>query len=524
MSQEKRDNKFQLKEADITSKVLEGAAASYDAVAVSYGPKGKNYLIEKPFGFPILTRDGLTILRDVYFSDRAKNMGAQAMLQASETTNRLAGDGSSITALLAYQLMKFGTQAIAAGQHPMEVEAIIAKDSEALLEGLKTLTTEVKGTQLQDVATVSSGSPLFGELIADAIEHVGSDGGIITERAYVSSVETEYVDGYFLQPGFEALQGGKKELSDPFVVVCVKRIVSAGDARELLEKTVVSKGITPKMLQQGGLVPKLLIIGNIEEAAVNFIVNLVNSGAIDAIILKTPPAYGNMGKLLLEDIAIYAGCKAIGETTSIKAFTPDLVGSVERVVASKTDASLFNEATEATKVRVQEIKDEIELETTPALLEKLRDRAAKLEGKVALFRIGGATDTEKEEIEYRIEDAINATRAAAQSGIVAGGGITLLELSKLDISELYRSALRAVFKQLLINANLPAELKLDEVLKAPKGQGYNLRADDKLVDMMKAGVIDPSLVVEQAILNASSIAGKMLTIGGGSIFQDRETT
>ncbi len=523
MAQEKRDNKIQLTEETITKEVLRGAKESYDAVAVSYGPKGKNYLIEKPFGYPVLTRDGVTILRDVYSSERGKNMGTQLVLEASETSNRLAGDGSSVTALLTYQLMKQGTQAIASGIHPMDVEAMIAADAEVLLEGLKGLTKSVKtDDELKAVATVSSGSPLFGELISDAIKHVGKDGGIITEKAYVPSVESEYVDGYFLQPGFSALQGGKKELSDPFVVVSVKRIASAGDARELLEKTVLAKGITGEMIQQGGLVPKILFIGNIEDAAVSFIVNLINTGAIDGIILKTPPIYGAMGKLLLEDIAIYAGCKVIGENTSLKAFSPDYIGTVERVVASKTDASLFNESSEAVNVRIQEIKDEIETETTPAILEKLRDRVAKLEGKVALFRIGGATDKEKEEVEYRIEDAINATRAAAKSGIVAGGGITLLELSKLAVSDLYRKALRAVFMQLLINANLPAELKLDEALKAPKGQGYNLRLEPVLVDMLKEGIIDPALVVEQAILNASSIAGKMLTIGGGSIFEDRE--
>lgn len=521
MAQTPKDNRFILNARELNPKLLEGAEAAYLAVSTSYGPKGRNWIIEKPFGMPTVTRDGTTINRDVYFSDRAKNMGAQMLLQASETTNSLVGDGTSLTTLLGYQLYKNGLQTIAAGVHPMQVEAMIATDTETLLEGLKKLTKVVKGAQLKDVATVSSGSELFGELISDAITHVGADGGIITEKAYVSSVETEYVDGYFLQPGFEALQGGKKEVSHPFVVVCEKRIASAGDARELIEKVLETKGVSPQDVQSGK-VPKFLFIGNFEDVAAGFIVNLVNSGAIDAIILKTPPSYGNMGKRLLEDIAVYTGCEVIGEPTSLTAFHPKYVGSVNRIVASKADATLFNEPSEAVGVRVQEIKDEIETETVPAILEKLRDRVAKLEGKVALMRIGGATDTEKEEVEYRIEDAINATRAAAQSGIVAGGGITLLELSKLDISDLYRNALRAVFSQLLINANLPAELKLDEALKAPKGFGYNLRAGDKLVDMLKAGVIDPALVVEQAITNASSIAGKMLTIGGGSIFEDKK--
>lgn len=528
MAQEKKDNRIILKEATVTAKLLEGAEDAYAAVSTSYGPRGKNWIIEMPFGMPKVTRDGTTIVRDVYFSDRAKNMGAQLLMQASEITNSLAGDGTSLTTLLGHQVYKKGLQAIASGIHPMEVEAIIQKDTETLLDGLKGLTKQVKGAQLKDVATVSSGSELFGELISDAINHVGADGGIITEKAYVSSVETEYVDGYFLQPGFEALQSGKKEISNPHVVVSVKRIASAADANELLTKILTVKGVTQEDIKNGN-VPRVVFIGNIEEAAIGFIVNLINKGMIDGIILKTPPAYGNMGKYLLEDIAVYAGCEVIADGTSMKAFTPKYVGTVERIVASKAEASLFQppiaegeDAPEALTTRISEIKDQLSTETVPAILEKLRDRIAKLEGKVALFRIGGATDTEKEEIEYRIEDAINATRAAAQSGIVAGGGITLLELSKLDISDLYRNALRAVFSQLLINANLPAELKLDEALKAPKGFGYNLREGDKLVDMLKAGIIDPALVVEQAITNASSIAGKMLTIGGGSIFEDKK--
>lgn len=522
MSQEAKDNRIILNEDEARTKLLEGARASYEAVTTTFGPRGKNVLIEKPFGRPLLTRDGVTVARDVYFKDRAKNMGSQLLMEASEVTNRIAGDGTTGTVALAYHLLAGGIKAIAAGQHPMELKDMLLADSYVLLGELDKLTRPTKKSQLKEVATVSSGDPLLGQLIAEALEHVGADGGIITEKAPLNDVEREYVDGYYLQDGFMALQTGKKELIDPMVIVSIKRLTSAADANEVLTKTMQAQGITPEAVQQGNI-PRILFMGNIEDAAYMFIVNLINRGVIDAIILKTPPMFGEMGKYLLEDIAIYAGCSPITESTSLSEFGLPFVGSVNKVVTSKTESTIFGDNTsEAVQTRIAEIKDQIKAEPSDAVNEKLKDRVAKLDGKIALFKIGAATDTAKEELEFRVEDSINATRAAYSHGVVPGGGITLLNLSNTKISDLYKTALRETFKQLLINADLEAEVKLSEALKAPTGHGFNLRKGGELVDMIAEGVLDPSLVVSEIIKNATRTVADALTVGVGIIFEDTE--
>lgn len=521
MAQAEKDNKIILDREQSRVKFLEGAKAMYDAVSTTFGPKGLNVALEKPFGRWLNTRDGVTVARDTYFKDRGKNMGAQFLLEASETTNRIAGDGTSGTVILGYHLFRRGLQSIAAGVHPMEVKQQLLDDSYILLEELEKIGKPIKKSQLKEVATVSSGDPLLGQLIAEAIERVGSDGGIITEKSHVSNVEREYVDGYFLQVGFEALQSGKKEIVKPSVVICTRRLTSAQDAIELLNVLAEAVGVQRTPDGRANKIPRFLFIGNIEEGAYQTIVNTINSGVIDGIILKTPPQFGNMSKFLLEDISIFAGCTVIDDTVNFQEIDIEFIGELDRVVANKSEATLFSDNfTEDIRDRVQDLKDEIDAEPVDAIAEKLRDRVAKLEGKIALFRIGGATDSAKEEKEFRIEDAIQATRAAYQYGVVPGGAVTLLELSKSKISPLYRDALRDVFTQLLKNANLPDQLYLERALTSPKGHGFNLRKDGEVVDMVKAAILDPKLVIEQVIINATEVAANALTIGLTEIFED----
>lgn len=514
---DKKEGRILLDEDVYRLKFMEGAKAAYDAAAVSYGPKGKNVALEKGFGRPVYTRDGVTILRDVYFSDRPKNMGAQAIIEASESSNAVAGDGSTAVALLTYQLLKNAVQAIAAGQHPMDVSDTITQDGYILLDALKTMVTPVKDDKLKEVATVSSGNPALGQLIAEAILYVGEDGGILTEKAPITEVEREYVDGYYLQSGFTALQAGKKELIDPFVVVSSKRLSSSADAIEVLNGVMKAKGLQP------GQIPRILFVGNIEDAAYTTIVNTINAGQIDAVVIKTPPMYGELGRHLLEDIAIYAGCEPLTDNHSLKTFGPRFIGAVDKVIANKSESTLFaDNETQAVLGRIETIKSQIDAEEIPAVAEKLKDRVAKLEGKIAIFKIGAPTDTSKEEMEFRIEDAINSTRHAHREGIVPGGGVTLLELSKCEVSDISKKALRATFKQLLINANLEAELKLDEALKAKKGYGYNLKKSDKLVDVIREGVVDPYVVVREVVSHASNMAAETIKIGLGIVYENTE--
>lgn len=519
-----KESRILLYEDELRTRVLEGAKFAYDSVAMSYGPKGKNAIVEKGYGRPLYTRDGITILRDVFTDNRAMQFGVSMIQEASESSNHIAGDGSTAAGLLTYHLYNNGVKAISAGLHPMDIAETLVRDSQVILEELKTYAIPVKDEQLKDVATVSAGSPLLGELIADAILYVGQDGGILTEKAPITEVEREYMDGYYLQSGFTALQGGKKELIDPYVVVSSKRLSSAADAIEILNGIMVAKDL------QKGQIPRVLFVGNIEDAAYTTIVNSINAGQIDAVVIKTPPMYGELGKFLLEDIAIYANCQVITDNTNIKNFImvrdnkpySHFIGAIDKVVANKGESTLFaDNETEAVSTRIEEIRNQIKDESVDSLVEKLKDRVAKLEGKIALFRIGAPTDTEKEELEFRIEDAINSTRHAYAEGIVPGGGITLLQLSKnSSISDMSREALRATFQQLLINANLPSESKLEQALNAPKGQGFNLKKDDKLVDMVKEGIIDAYVVPREVISHSTSMAAETIKAGVGVTFRN----
>lgn len=529
MSQEVKDHRIMTKGSAARRELIKGARFMYDSVTTTFGPKGQNVLVEKPFGRPLPTRDGVTVARETYSKIRSENMGAQLLLEASENTNRIAGDGTTATVALAYHLLKNGEQLITAGVNPMEVKDLFINDSDTILEELNKIAKPVKKAQLKEVATVSSGDPLLGQLIAEAVDYVGENGGIMTEKAPVEEVEREYVDGYYLQQGFSALPTGKKELVDPLVLVLEKRITSSADIAELLTKSLQAKDFDP----QSGGIPRFLIIGNIEEAAYFQIVNLINSGKLDAVVIKTPPQFGEMGRELLADIAIYANCKVFTEADNLNNFvindpqkyepaSSPFVGSISKVVATHSESTIFaDNSTEGVEMRVQELKDRLENEVSDNVAEKIRDRIAKLEGKIALFRIGGATDSEKEEKEFRVEDSINATRAAQRHGVVPGGASTLLWLSKCNISQPYSQALQSVFKKLLRNAALPAQVKLQEALQAPHGYGFNLRESDDLVDLVKAGVLDPKLVVSEVIKNATSVAHIALTTGVLLNFEDR---
>lgn len=515
---DKKDGRIIIKGEAARKALLEGAEFAYNAVTPTYGAKGTNVMIEKPFGRPLTTRDGVSVARDTYTSERATNMGTQRVLEAAETTNRIAGDGTTATVALTYNLLHRGALAIAAGIHPMEIKRQFIEDSYKVLEKLDELKKDVKEEQLNEVAAISSGDPLLGTLIAEAIVRVGADGGIITEKAPLDDIEREFVDGYYLQNGFQALQVGKKEIADPFVIVSIRRLSSAADIIDILTNIAKIKGLQP------GNIPRVLFIGNIEDAAYNTIVENINRGTIDAIVLKTPPMFGEMGKQLLEDVAIYANCRPFTESAGIRNFDTSYIGNINKIVASKTESTLFaDNSTEAIITRVQEIRDQIKTETVDAISEKLKDRVAKLEGKIALFRIGGVTDSVKEEVEFRVEDAIHATRAAYTGGIVAGGGVTLLELSKLDISSYYCQALRDTFMRLIENAGMPPEVKLEQALKVEPGFGFDLKhTDELLIDMIKNGIIDPALVVREIIKNATASATDMLTTETLIIFEDKK--
>jgi chaperonin GroEL len=520
MSQPVKDHKVLLDSETARTELLRGARTIYDAVSVTYGPRGLNVLIEKPYGRPILTRDGVTVAKEVYSKDRAKNMAMQLILEASQTSNRLAGDGTTATVVLSYHLIKQALGLVAAGQNPMDIRNTLANDAQLLLKELASYTKPVAPGQLEQVATVSSGDPALGKLIAEAVEHVGQDGGIIAERAYIEGVEREYVEGYYLQEGMSALTEGKKELVDPLVVVTAKRISSNADFIELMNKIAQAAKLNP----QTGDRLRVALVGEIDgQARDSFIAN-INQGNLDGVIIKTPST-GDMGVQYLDDIALYCGAKALSAGDNLKNFDASYIGHADKVICTPYTSSIFGgqHVSEDLDARIADLKERADTDESINLVEKFRDRIAKLQGKIAVFRIGGATDTEKEEKEFRIEDALQATKAALAEGVVPGGASTLLRLSETKgISVLTKQALRAVFQRLMDNASLPADVKLHEVLKSKSPMGFNLRGEDKLVDLVKSGVLDPALVLQEVIKNATSTAGNAVTIGLMITFEDTQ--
>lgn len=524
MAQAIKDNKLVYFDEAATKPLLEGAKAVYEAVTRTFGPKGRNVIIEKTFGRPVVTRDGVTVAREVYFSERTKNMGAQLLVEASQNTNRLAGDGTTGTVALGYHLYKSAYEQVAAGKNPMDLKAEIVEDSYKVLAELEKYSEPVKEGQLKQVATVSSGDENYGRLIAEAIEHVGADGGVITERALISGVDREYVDGYFMQRGFSAIEVGRKTIEEPYVVVSSKLLSSAMDALEVINKIAImaheEQSIQPNQPLSQPL--RIAFFGEIEGDAYNTIVANVQKGVFDGVVVKTPPL-GEMGVQYLEDVAIYVGGKSITSGQSLNDVDVSYIGRADKITCTAMDTIIFGgqHSEEDLGKRVAEIKDRIQNEEIDAISEKLKDRVAKLENKIARFRIGGTTDTEKEELEYRIEDAIQASRAAVSSGVVPGGATTLLRLSQTDgLRSIFASALKDVFKQLMDNANLPADVKIKEVLESPIGHGINLRKSDEIVDLIQEGILDPTLVIEQIIKNASTQAAAMVSCDCVITFED----
>lgn len=532
MAQTKRDGKLFYFGDDATNAVLKGARTVYDAVTMTFGPKGKNVIIEKTYGRPMVTRDGVTVAKESYLENRQENQGAQLLIEASEQTNRIAGDGTTATVALTYELLKLGHRKVTDdGTNPMDVKSEIMNDSYKLLDELEKLKKDVAQGQLEQVATVSSGDPLLGKLIAEAVEEVGPDGGIITEKAPIEGVDRTYVSGYFLQQGFQAIEAGKKEIENCYVVVSAKPISSRMEAIQLLNRIGerAHQDQDLPMTQGGQPVPlkdplNIAFFGEFDGEAYNVLVANINAGAFDGTITKTPPM-GEMGPQYLEDLAIRTGAKLIQRADNLSNISSDYFGLADKVSCTTSETTVFggSGAQEDVDKRLSELKDRLKEEPLDAVQEKIRDRISKLEGKVAKFRIGGATETEREEKEFRIEDAIQSARAAAQEGVVTGGGMTLLKLSQVEgIGEVFTQALRNVFKKLMVNANLPADDKLTEALSAPDGFGFNLRENGELVDLVKAGILDPYMVLREVITNAASTAATAVTLGAIITFIDEE--
>lgn len=496
-----------------------GVDALANAVKVTLGPKGRNVVLEKKFGAPSITNDGVTIARDIELEDHFENMGAQLVKEVATKTNDVAGDGTTTATLLAQAIVREGMKNVVAGANPMIIKKGIEAAVKKLVEEIKTSAQKVEGkAAIAQVATISSGDEEIGELIAEAMEKVGNDGVITVEESKTMTTNLKVVEGMQFDRGYISpymvTDADKMEavMDDPFVLITDKKISSIQDILPILEQVV----------KQGKSL--VIIAEDVDgEALATIVVNKLR-GTFKALAVKAP-GFGDRRKAMLEDIAILTGATVISEELGRKldsATFADL-GTARQIRSTKEETTIVEGAGDSNeiKARVAQIRKQIEETTSDFDKEKLQERLAKLAGGVAVIEIGAATEVEMKEKKLRIEDALNATRAAVEEGIVAGGGTTFVDiipvLDELKLEgdakvgvDIVRRAIEEPVRQIADNAGQEGSVVVEAVKKSAKGVGFNALTNE-YVDMIQAGIVDPAKVTRSAIQNAASIAAMILT-------------
>ena len=504
---------------DARNQLYAGVKKLNDAVKVTMGPRGRNVLIQKSFGAPTITKDGVSVAKEIELKDSLENMGAGLVREVASKTNDQAGDGTTTATVLAHAIFKEGLRNITAGANPIEVKRGMDKYSAAIIEELKKSSKAVAGkTEIAQVAPISANSEsAIGDLIAEAMEKVGKDGVITVEEAKSITDELVVVEGMqfdrgYLSPYF--ITNAEKmsvELSSPFILLFDKKIANLKDLLPILEQ-----------VQKSGN-PLLIIAEDIEgEALATLVVNKLR-GVLNISAVKAP-GFGDRRKAMLDDIAILTGGAVVSEELgrTLESATAADLGQAERVIIDKDNTTIVNGAgsKEAIDARIAQIKTQIAETTSEYDKEKLQERLAKLSGGVAVIKVGAATETEMKERKDRVDDALNATKAAVEEGIVIGGGAAIIKASKkvnLGLSgdeaigaDIVRRALFAPLRQIAENAGFDAGVVANEVEKASDNEGFDA-ANGKLVDMVSAGIIDPVKVERIALQNAVSVASLLIT-------------
>jgi chaperonin GroEL len=508
--------------ADAREKMLRGVDILADAVQVTLGPKGRNVVIDKSFGAPRTTKDGVTVAKEVELSDKFENMGAQMVREVASKTNDIAGDGTTTATVLARAIVREGAKSVAAGMNPMDLKRGINKAVEAVVADLQKRSKKVKSNdEIAQVGTISAnGDTTVGKMIADAMAKVGNEGVITVEEAKSQETELEVVEGMQFDRGYISpyfITNADKmvaELEDPYILIHEKKLTSLQPMLPILEAVV-----------QGGR-PLLIIAEEIEgEALATLVVNKLRGGLKVAAVKA--PGFGDRRKAMLEDIAIVTGGQVISEDLGIKLENVKLnmLGTAKRVKITKDDTTIIDGAGKKADItaRVAQIKTQVEETTSDYDKEKLQERLAKLAGGVAVIRVGGATEVEVKEKKDRVDDALNATKAAVEEGIVPGGGVALLYATKAlkdlvgDNDDqnvgigIVRKAIQSPIRQIVDNAGVEASIVVGDLLKQKSATyGYNAQSEE-YVDLIEAGIVDPTKVVRVAIQNAASVAALLIT-------------
>ncbi|MBG9982616.1 chaperonin GroEL [Aerococcaceae bacterium DSM 111020] len=513
-----KDIKFS---GDARAALLRGVDKLADTVKTTIGPKGRNVVLDSEYGSPTITNDGVTIAREIQLEDRYENMGAQLVLEAASKTNDVAGDGTTTATLLTQSIVREGMKNLSAGANPVGIRRGIDEATQKAVNGLREQAQKVDSKDaIAQVASVSSGSTEVGQLIADAMEKVGEDGVITLEDSQSIETDLSVVEGMQFDRGYLSqymVTDSEKmvaDLENPLILITDRKISNIQDILSLLEN----------VMQSGR--PILIIAEDVDgEALPNLILNKLR-GTLNVVAVKAP-GFGDRRKAMLEDIAILTGATVISEELGFELSdaTPEHLGSAGKVTVTKDETTIVegNGDKEAIKNRVQLIRAQVEDTTSEFDREKLQERLAKLAGGVAVIRVGAATETEQKERKLRIEDALNATRAAVEEGIVAGGGAALVNVQK-SVMELAESlggdeatgaaivarALEEPVRQIAENAGKEGSVIVNHLQNSEEGLGYNA-ATDQFEDMIKSGIVDPTKVTRSALQNAASVAALLLT-------------
>lgn len=504
-------------------KLLSGVEQISQAVKVTLGPKGRNVLLDKKFGAPTVTKDGVSVAKEVELEDPYENMGAQLLKEVATKTNDVAGDGTTTATVLAYSMVREGLKAVAAGMTPIELKRGMDKAVAVAVDDIKKSSKEIKSSdEVAHVASVSANNDEeIGKILADAIEKVGKDGVITVEEAKTMETTTDYVEGMQFDRGYISsyfvTDRDRMEtvFENPYILIHDKKISNMKDMLPLLEK-----------IAQSGR-PLLIIAEDVDgEALATLVVNSLR-GTLKTCAVKAP-GFGDRRKAMLEDIAILTGGEVITEELGLKLENADIsqLGQAKSVKIDKDNTTIIDGAGKQKEIkdRIAQIKAQVEESTSDYDKEKLKERLAKLAGGVAVINIGAVTEVEMKEKKHRVEDALSATRAALEEGIIPGGGVALIQaaaaLDKAEIGELtddekvgfkiVKRALEEPIRQIAINAGADGGVIAERARNEKKGIGYDA-AKMEWVDMLKAGITDPAKVTRSALQNAASVAGLLLT-------------
>jgi chaperonin GroEL len=514
---------------DARRRVLGGAEILYNAVKTTMGPKGRNVVLGKSYGAPSVTHDGVSVAKGVEIADvddetLGYKVGAELIKQAASKMNDVAGDGTTTVTVLTYHILNEANKLIAAGHNPMALRKGLEAAANDVIAKLDGLAEDIQGkkSRVAEVATISAGDSEIGNLIADVIEKVGRDGVVTVEEGQGLALESEVVEGFTFDRGYVSpymvTDTGRMEAvyNKPAIVITDRKVSSVQEFLPLLEK-----------LAQSGKKDLVLIADDVEGEALGTLILNRLKGVFNTVAIKAP-AFGDRRKDILNDIAILTGAEVITEDRGMTFENVDLdvVGTARKVIATKDETTIIEGAGSAAEIsaRIKQIGTQADTATSEYDKENLEKRSAALSGKVAVIKVGGATETEINEKKDRVDDAVHAVKAALAEGIVPGGGVTLVNLAggvKADGTDasvaagaqLLQNALEQPFRILLTNAGLNADEWLPQVKKAKAGQGVNVNEPTGLVDMKAAGVIDPVAVTKQAVQNAVSIAGTSMTMG-----------